>query len=188
MEPTYQNPPQYQQHNVYAPPGAAVYAQNPYGGDSAPLAGRGTRLAAHFLDGLVAIPAFIPFFIAGFQEAAAQSAVSSIPTAEAIPASASGPSGALLGVGVLLLLGVLIYQLILIAKESRTLGKKWMGCKIVRNDGSRASFGRIVGLRTIVNALISVIPFYALVDMCFIFSDDRRCLHDRLADTKVVEG
>lgn len=29
---------------------------------------------------------------------------------------------------------------------------------------------------------------YALVDICFIFREDRRCLHDLLAGTRVVQG
>lgn len=46
-------------------------------------------------------------------------------------------------------------------------------------------------LRSFVNGLIGAIPcigsIYALVDIVFIFREDRRCLHDLLASTVVVD-
>ena len=35
---------------------------------------------------------------------------------------------------------------------------------------------------------ISLVPFYRLVDILFIFREDRRCLHDLIAGTQVVVG
>ena len=40
----------------------------------------------------------------------------------------------------------------------------------------------------IVNGLIGIIPGYGLVDVLFIFGAERRCLHDYIARTKVVEA
>lgn len=45
------------------------------------------------------------------------------------------------------------------------------------------SFGRVFWLRNFINGLIAIIPFYALVDLLFIFGESRQCLHDRIADT-----
>ena len=59
-------------------------------------------------------------------------------------------------------------------------------------DGSRASVGRIFWLRNVVNTLITLIPLvgwlYNLVDALFIFTDRRQCLHDKIADTIVVDA
>ena len=42
-----------------------------------------------------------------------------------------------------------------------------------------------------LNGLISAIPcigsIYAIVDICFILREDRRCVHDLLAQTCVVD-
>jgi hypothetical protein len=40
----------------------------------------------------------------------------------------------------------------------------------------------------VVNAIINqFVPLYGIVDACFIFREDQRCLHDLIADTTVVE-
>jgi hypothetical protein len=50
------------------------------------------------------------------------------------------------------------------------------------------SFSRIFWLRNVVNAIISVVPFYGLVEVLFIFGEARQCLHDKMADTIVVRA
>jgi uncharacterized RDD family membrane protein YckC len=79
-----------------------------------------------------------------------------------------------------------------VAKNSQSVGKRILGIKVARTDGSRASFSRIFWLRNIVNALPSAIPFignfYGLIDHLFIFGDSRRCLHDRIAGTIVIDA
>lgn len=83
-----------------------------------------------------------------------------------------------------------IYQLVLLAQSSQTLGKRWMRIKIVRNDGTDASFGRIFGLRMLVIGIIEQVPciglMFSLINVVWIFGEESRCLHDLLADTKVV--
>ena len=67
-----------------------------------------------------------------------------------------------------------------------------MKIKIVRVDGSRASFPRIFFLRAMVPGMIGGIPLlgalFSLTDMCFIFGDPKRCVHDYLADTIVINS
>jgi hypothetical protein len=55
--------------------------------------------------------------------------------------------------------------------------------KVIRKGGAPVSFGRVFWLRNFINGLIAIIPFYALVDLLFIFGESRQCLHDRIADT-----
>jgi len=53
-------------------------------------------------------------------------------------------------------------------------------------------FGKLVGLRYVPVWLASSIPFIggflALIDILFIFREDRRCVHDMIAGTVVVEA
>ena len=141
------------------------------------LAERGTRLIAVIIDG-------VPFAIAG------------IIAAIAVPALAvGGNSSAMTIVAALVGLAVLayaVYQLILIARYAQTFGKRIMKIQVVRNDsGEQCGLGRYFWLRAVVPGLIGGIPFvgwiFTLVDILMIFGEQRRCLHDMIADTKVVK-
>jgi uncharacterized RDD family membrane protein YckC len=97
-----------------------------------------------------------------------------------------------LGVAFLVSLATVTINLILLHRYGQTLGKRLLRIRIVRSDGNPASLGRIVGLRIIVATLPSMVPylgsFYSITDACFIFREDRRCLHDLIADTLVVKA
>ncbi len=95
-----------------------------------------------------------------------------------------------LGLALLILLGVQIY---LLTTRGQTMGKKLLGIKIVNfDDESNPGFVKAFLLRMFVNGVIGAIPIagpiYSIVDICFIFRSDRRCLHDLLAGTKVVKA
>ena len=101
----------------------------------------------------------------------------------------TGP-GALFGLaGLLIWGGVTAY---LVHKNGQTLGKKILGIKVVRTDGSRASLGRIFWLRNVIMVLLSMIPIagmiLSLVDSLLIFRESRQCLHDQIAGTIVVKA
>jgi uncharacterized RDD family membrane protein YckC len=57
-------------------------------------------------------------------------------------------------------------------------------------DGSRISFGTGVFLRNWISKLIGSVPYlgtvFHLADCLFIFREDRRCIHDHIAGTRVV--
>jgi uncharacterized RDD family membrane protein YckC len=68
-----------------------------------------------------------------------------------------------------------------------------MHVRIVRaSDGGDPSFLRAVVLRNIVRHVLSAVPIlgslFALGDILAIFGQERRCLHDMIAGTKVVEA
>ena len=93
------------------------------------------------------------------------------------------------GVGAI---AILVVQIYLLLTRSQTIGKYFMKTQIVDfNTGVRADFVHAFVLRLLVNGLISGIPcigtIYAIVDICFIFRADRRCIHDLLASTCVVD-
>lgn len=81
-----------------------------------------------------------------------------------------------------------IFQIVYLSMKGQTVGKKIFGIKIVkRDDLQNGGFVTNVLLRAIVNALIGFMPFYDLVDILFIFTEEKRCLHDRIAGTIVIK-
>lgn len=157
--------------NPYAAPRAEIYAQK----NSAELASLGQRLGAHLLNILTLMPVAV---LVGIGVALEDPNSSSPGTATAL----------LLGLSGLYIIGLFIYNMVRLSTHGQSLGKQWVGIKIVGfEDNSNAGFVKAVLLRMIVNTLIGFfVPFYGLVDSCFVFREDRRCIHDLLASTHVV--
>ncbi|MEH6416261.1 RDD family protein [Pseudomonas sp. CGJS7] len=168
--------------------------QNPYAAPSAPpplpselgesvKADRGIRLVARLIDWGLQMVFLVPAVVGMLLLSPPNSNPGQ-------PNDFTPAQMAVLGVGVLLALGLAVYQLVLLYQTQQTLGKRWMNIKIVRNDDSQCSFGRIFGLRMVLVAVIEQVPclgaLFALANVLWIFSEDSRCLHDLLADTKVV--
>lgn len=88
------------------------------------------------------------------------------------------------------LLCLLICQAYLLTTRGQTIGKLEVRIRIIRADtGENGGFVYNFLLRGVVNYVIaSIIPLYGLVDTLFIFSEDRRCIHDKIAGTKVVSA
>jgi uncharacterized RDD family membrane protein YckC len=91
--------------------------------------------------------------------------------------------------GVLLLV-LLIANLYFLATRGQTLGKMVCKIKIVDMAGQNPGFVKAFLLRSLVPGIIGAVPFlgpfFSLADPLFIFREDRRCLHDQIAGTKVV--
>ena len=72
----------------------------------------------------------------------------------------------------------------------QSVGKKLLGLRIVRMDGSRVGFPRLFFVRSGSAAVVGFIPsvggLLALVDAGMIFRDSHQALHDQIADTVVV--
>jgi uncharacterized RDD family membrane protein YckC len=143
-------------------------------------ADRLTRLIAAFLDGIVFgamvyLPALIVLLATGAISATAD----------------TQPSVAVLGLsGLLCLAGLVAWIWITIknvAATGQTIAKRMLDIRVVRRDGSQASLGRIFWLRNVVNGLLGIIPLYGIIDLLFIFGEERLCLHDKVADTMVVK-
>ena len=165
--------------NPYAPPGAEV--QDIYDPTvTLELAERGTRLGAAILDGIIAGAMTYGPFLVGVFIAAAIGSSDGTPNTPIIIASV-----------VLACVGFIVWCWLTIrdvARNGQTIAKKMLGIRVVRADGAPATLGRIFWLRNVVNFLISLVPFYSIVDVLFIFAEDRQCLHDKLADTIVVKA
>jgi uncharacterized RDD family membrane protein YckC len=78
--------------------------------------------------------------------------------------------------------------IVYVNRNGQSIAKKIIGIKVVRSDGSPAALGRIFWLRNILNGVLGLIPLYAVIDALFIFAESRQCLHDKIADTIVVQA
>jgi uncharacterized RDD family membrane protein YckC len=165
--------------NPYAPPASDVNpdARLPSGDQF--LAERSTRLGAALIDGgLIAVPVLLALVIGGLLS----------------DQDTRNRNGSAFLVGALVAgawwLGFSIFQCVRISTTGQSLGKKWTGIKIVRSDGSPVTFGSGVGMRNWLPSVIAAVPYlgsmFWLVDVAMIFREDRRCLHDQMADTKVI--
>jgi uncharacterized RDD family membrane protein YckC len=180
------------QINPYAPPSPDF---QPMGAPIDPgelvLADRAVRLGAYLLDGLLTFLTLLPalgFFVySGFtaemsKHRSGSSGIGSLDSAEL----------AMFGVlSMVLMLPLIGYQWYLIAKTGQTLGKKWTGIRIVKMDGSPVDFVSGVILRNWVMRAAGFVPYLGscvgLVDILMIFfNDEKRCVHDFIAGTKVV--
>jgi uncharacterized RDD family membrane protein YckC len=164
--------------NPYLPPRASVVDVTDEEGREHELASHGARLGAYLLDmviffGCVYLPMLIGVVIAAA-------------TSEA--AAGESATGILIFVVFMLAgwIGWLWATILFLSRNGQTIGKKILGIKAVRSDGSKASLGRLFWLRHFLSAALSQTGIYFFIDVLFIFSDSRQCLHDKIADTIVV--
>ena len=166
--------------NPYAAPQANVIS--PSMNPSMQLASLGQRLGAAVLDGLVGgLVVGVPYAIAMIDMAGNKG------KSDLSPVAMGG-----FAVAVIAFLGLMIYNLVLLSTKGQTLGKKWLGIRIVSHpDCQNAGFVKAVLLRGFVNGIIGAIPLlgflYSITDICFIFREDRRCIHDLIGSTQVVK-
>ena len=93
-------------------------------------------------------------------------------------------------VSVAIVLGVIVYQTVWLSSTGQTVGKRMMQIRVVNfTDGSNPGFVKAVLMRWWLPCLIYSIPYigwaFWLADSLFVLKNDRRCLHDLMAGTKV---
>lgn len=163
-----------QDHNPYTAPEAVVSDVEI---DELRLAGRGERLGAAIIDGLIMLVIVLPMMYMGGYFSGMLSGQQ--------PGIGTQLMWAAIGFGVFV-----VVQGYPLNETGQTWGKKLLKMRIVDMDGRKPPFAKLVLARYGSTQLISAIPFlgglYALVDVLFIFSESRRCLHDRIAGTRVV--
>jgi uncharacterized RDD family membrane protein YckC len=162
------------------------------------LAERGTRLLAASIDELIVFGLALPMLggaMPVIMDAVGRADPQSLDSAgglvdpqEVLRAMTSG-SGFVISIVAAIAWSVVTVWLV--AANGQSIGKRLTGIKVVRKDGSRASFARIFLLRNVVNYLPTFLPYgllYQLVDPLLIYQDSRQCLHDKIADTIVVRA
>ncbi|WP_331344420.1 RDD family protein [Cellvibrio sp. UBA7661] len=84
-----------------------------------------------------------------------------------------------------LLHGFLLHQF------GQTIGKRILGIAIVTMDNQKPPFLMLILQRYVSQWLMGMVPVIGLLlrlaDIVFIFRADKRCIHDHLAKTKVID-
>jgi uncharacterized RDD family membrane protein YckC len=165
--------------NPYAPPRARVRdVARPQA--AIVLAERSTRLGAALVDGLIfGAMVYVPLIVGTL-----------FLRVDAETGTATGMEFLMIGTG-LALVGFIAWMWMTIRQLKETgqsLAKKYFNIKVVLSDGSPASLGTLIWKRNVLNGLLAIIPLYGLIELLFIFGEQRQCLHDRIADTIVVEA
>jgi len=80
----------------------------------------------------------------------------------------------------------IVYNWFFLSRYAGTPGKLAVGLKIVRSDGSPLSTGRIIGryFAEWISGLFTLGIGYIMAG----FDDERRALHDRICDTRVIKS
>jgi uncharacterized RDD family membrane protein YckC len=161
--------------NPYAPPrDAADFPMDPGDRPDGRLASPGRRWLGAFLDGVILWAAMIPGVVA----------VALVREADVRPPVMV----AVMGLGFALIVTV---QAILVTTSGQSLGKKIVGTRIVRQDGTLPGFLYGVVLRSWLVAMIGFVPclggVFSLIDALCVFRLDRRCLHDHISGTIVIK-
>ena len=144
------------------------------------LATRSSRLLGRILDGVFSA-------LCGFAFAVLLAIIGGVVGQDEDVAAIGGSIGFYLGIFVFA-----IVNWTLIVKSGQTLGKKVMRTRIVMEEtGQLPGFVQGVLLRSIVFGLLCNLPIIGfpillLVNAIWIFGDNRQCLHDLLAKTRVV--
>jgi len=170
--------------NPYAPPSSDLNVGNGPPARKGELAERGTRFVAQMLDGLMALALMLPGTIAGMQSGVFRDG-QKLAFFRSFAASGLGmASGAAW-------LALIVFQAYLITTTGQSLGKRWLKIKIVRLDETPVNFTTGVLLRHWLFMALHYIPgvgsITGLLDIVFIFRNDRRCVHDFVAGTKVIQ-
>lgn len=160
------------------------------------LASRGQRLMAVMVDWMTMMPSFtlisraadLPAFYEKNSQLSATSLADAqyehiVKTVEAHPERFYLPVALFAGLGIL--------NMLMLAMRGQTLGKWLVGVRIVRfQTGANPGFISAVVLRHFIMAALGSIQYVGLgllvFDIGCIFREDRRCLHDLIADTMVV--
>lgn len=146
------------------------------------LPSRWLRLGAFLLDSLLLLVGIVPLIVV----------ISVMAASLQIDEDSLGTEilSRLVGVAIVLLVYSGINFLPL-ARTGQTWGKKICGIKIVRSDGSQADLFRLLVVRYFPFTILWQAPFLKIlcwIDILYVYSQDKRCLHDRMADTIVVKA
>ena len=160
--------------NPYAPPRSAIpETQGPVARRlNLPLASRWKRLGGSILDSLVYLVAMAPGFIAMiFLE--------------------NGPEE--LQIAALIFMfgcgaAVLIFNWYLITVTGQSIAKRMLGMRIVSTGGELPGFLMGVLVRQLIPLIINQFcNLFSLFDALFIFGEEKRCIHDYMAQTVVID-
>ena len=175
--------------NPYSAPafgGVPIKSSNFVSGDSYPLATRWQRFAGNFIDYLILFAIAMPMYIAVL-----------FVIAFSDPGYVDRPETFVVqmidnvSITIAMVIGFLAVNGYLLAKQGQTVGKFVMGTRIVSDrTGELVPLSRIFLMRYLLLWILVLLPFIGslinLADSLSIFRENRKCLHDDFAHTKVV--
>ena len=168
--------------NPYAAPAAVVDDVPGYveGDLESRKASRGKRLGAALLDVVMNVVWAAPILIGVMMAGGVRAGIKS-----------SGPMLGLMVLGLILLLALIVITCVLVHRDGQTIGKRLLNIAMVRSNGDRMGLARYIFLRLLPISVLGAVPwvgqFAGLVDVLLIFGTQRRCLHDLIADTIVID-
>jgi uncharacterized RDD family membrane protein YckC len=133
------------------------------------------RFAAVFIDGILMQVVRVPISLL---------IVGSVVTPfQRLGSNPAAFTGALIALTFATMVVAFLYEVIMIRYYGATLGKMAVGVKVVRSDGSGVSWGVSIAryFMRIVSGIILGIGYIMAG-----FDDEKRALHDRVCDTRVV--
>jgi uncharacterized RDD family membrane protein YckC len=80
----------------------------------------------------------------------------------------------------------------LLSQHGQTIGKRFMRLRVVEATGHACTLSHLFFVRWMVPQVVMKVPFvgvgFLVADLAFIFRADRRCLHDHIASTVVIDA
>ncbi len=162
--------------NVYSTPQSQLVDQ--VDDSEKPLASRWARLGASIIDSIIMMLVLVPimYFTGGF---------------DGMMEGREPGFIYMFGMGILSLVIYLVINYRFLVANGQTIGKKVLEIKIVDLNGNLPVFQPQLLIRYAVYLLPGQIPFvgqlFSLINVLFIFSAEKRCIHDLVAKTKVVK-
>lgn len=143
------------------------------------LASRWSRLFASILDGFVIMAITLPvMYVTGGFEGLSEGIQPSI--------------GYTLSMGILGLAVFVLANGKFLLNDGQTIGKKALGIKIVDLDGALPDVKQHLVKRYAVYFIPGQIPIigqlFSMINILFVFGKEKRCVHDIVAGTKVVNS
>jgi uncharacterized RDD family membrane protein YckC len=143
------------------------------------MASIGRRFLALWVDQfLIALPLVVTFFALAAAEGLFKEGAPSDPT-PAIAMFQVVISLGWIGVGIL-------YEGLMLASSGQTLGKKLLKIKVVTPEGGTITKSQAWS-RAVVRQVMNFVPCLGLVDYLVAFGQERTCIHDQAARTRVVD-
>ena len=144
------------------------------------LASIGRRFGALFLDGLILTLPFVAILVTIFAMLGLFRGV----------AEGRAPDPMLIlavegGIGLAQIGAWILYEGLMLRRNGQTAGKRAMRIRVVSAEGGPLSQGQAFG-RAAMRELLGIVPCLGLVDYLTAFGQQRTCIHDMAARTRVV--
>ena len=155
------------------------------------LASRWARLGASLIDTIIMIVIFLPLLFTLF----ALGIFPGLADTGDFLTNIEQSSESLIGSVVTAVLGASVYLLLngyLLLKSGQSIGKKALSIQIVDAETRQLlPASRVIGLRYLVTSLVAQIPMIgqllSVIDVMFIFGQEKRCVHDLIANSIVIK-